>query len=104
MIFIPSLGSKRLFFESYAHMTPAQKKEVENQRLEFVLDRFPTGPNDPTRPVVGRYTKYEYPDRSRMNFYANPDFVVPEIFFEVMNGRMPEDTPSDPKAVAKSNL
>jgi hypothetical protein len=71
-------------------MDAQAKKAAENQRLEFAMDSFPLSADQPDHSVFLRYTKYEYPERSRMNFYKKPDFIVPDIFFDVMNGKIPE--------------
>lgn len=75
-------------------MTPKEKKDAENERLEYSMDSFPLNAESKSTGAFFRYTKYEFPDRNRMNFYKNPEFVVEDLFYDVLNGKVPEQDQS----------
>ena len=89
------MAEKRRFFENYDRLDAKGKKELESQRLDFVFDTFPLSADDPDRTFYSRFTKVQLLERNRMNFYNKPDFVIEEIFFNVMNGRSVENRAKD---------
>lgn len=91
LIYIPSLADKRHFFEDYQKMNAEEKKAVEFKRLEFALDNFPVSIGDMKDTWAFKYTKYESIERNRLSFYRKPDFIVEEVFYNVMNGVVPEN-------------
>ena len=69
-------------------MNKDQKKAAEFKRLELQFDTFPLSQDAEKHPFRFRYTKMQPLESNRMNFYEKPDFVIEDIFYNVLNGRI----------------
>jgi hypothetical protein len=87
--FIPIFGDKKQFFDRYESLPDLQKKNYENERLEFIFDTFPCKIED-LENKGGYWRKYESDNRSYYFLSRNPDYVDKELYFNIMNGIMPD--------------
>lgn len=90
-MFIPSLGVKREFAERLKGMSEEERKMAEFKRLEISRDTFPTSIEEAKDTPFLWFTKMEFPEQTRISFYKRPDFVVEDIFYDVMNGVAPKE-------------
>jgi hypothetical protein len=90
LLFIPSLGSKRVFFENFEDLTQEEKQAKEMEKLEYSFDTFPLSNEDSQKGAFFKWVK-QLPDiRSPLYFSVKPNFVNEEVFFKVMNGLIPK--------------
>ena len=88
--FIPVFSEKKKFFDFYNNLrNDDEKKLYENDRLDLLFDTFPDQIDDLIQ-KGGYYKKIENDKRTYYLIKKNPEFVDKELFFNIMNGIMPD--------------
>ena len=89
MVFIPFLNAKSDFFAKKLDMSRNNAHELK--KLELAFDTFPLN-KDADERNFARWVKYENDNRNYYIFNSKPDYMNEDLFFNVMNGRIPDGT------------